>query len=271
MSNENASRENFVAKSRISFLILQGEDNSLHSLAEALKQKNKEANIIVTQKTGDALNKIRNAMPLALIIDLDAINFATTNIFEVVFSNPALSKLPLIALTEESLGSDKINLPYMETVNLIQKPAKVSDIINFTMNILANKTTGTAKYLKIRPGEYLFRQGDHGRSFYVLQSGKLNVFVPSKEKSTDIKIAEIIRGGVVGEMAFIDGSARSANVIAEQESTLIEVPAKNLDDAIVKNPKMAIALIRTVVGRARDLNLQVADLSEQLQATRNAA
>lgn len=248
-------------KSRVSFLLLEDKYSSLTPLAESLRKMNENANIMVTQKSTEAMYRIRNAVPTAFIVDLDAVNFETTNIFEIIHSNEDLNKLPIIALTTLDRNDESLQMPCMEAINYLQKPASVNDILTFTKGILTGKTQGTAKFIKLNAGDSLFKQGEAGRSFYLVQEGLLKVMI---EAGGDLlEVGEITEKQVVGEMAFIDGSARSAHVIAARDTILIEVPAKNLEEAVSKSAPIAVALIKTLVGRVRSLNDQLAEFRKK--------
>src|SRR5260221_13187581 len=72
-----------------------------------------------------------------------------------------------------------------------------------------------AKHCEVKDvgaGQKLFSEGDFGDAMYVLKQGVLEIF--KKDLLGDVRIAEIRPGGLVGEMALVDGKPRSANVRA---------------------------------------------------------
>ena len=65
---------------------------------------------------------------------------------------------------------------------------------------------GPTELILIRPGEFLFREGDEAQSLYVVKKGSLRIM------SGSVVYETITAGGVVGEMALIDdGAPRSAS------------------------------------------------------------
>jgi hypothetical protein len=57
-----------------------------------------------------------------------------------------------------------------------------------------------------------------------------------------------------GEMAYINGEPRAANVIAEGPSELIEIPFERLDHVLFQKPMWSKALMRTLSKRLKNAN-----------------
>ena len=111
---------------------------------------------------------------------------------------------------------------------------------------------------KLEPGHYLFREGDPPDCMYVIKTGKLTV-VKSKANS-EIVLAEIGPGAMVGEMAFFDDKPRSASVKAVKESEVIILPYKALRAQFASFPEWAKAIMRTVNTSLRNANMRLKEL-----------
>jgi NTE family protein len=61
----------------------------------------------------------------------------------------------------------------------------------------------------VRAGSWLFREGEPGHSLYVLIAGRLEVMVETPEAAV---IRVLGRGDVLGELALVTESPRSASV-----------------------------------------------------------
>ena len=71
-------------------------------------------------------------------------------------------------------------------------------------------------YAELRPfraGEWLIRAGEVDRSLMVIGEGRLEVLLPDGELG-ERRVGEVQSGEVIGEIAFFDGSPRSASVRA---------------------------------------------------------
>lgn len=79
--------------------------------------------------------------------------------------------------------------------------------------------------LVLEVGDVLFNSGDSGNSAYVIVSGQIEVFRPSLTPDAEVTSIAILNAGqVLGEMALVDGSSRSASARAVQKTELIVIP-----------------------------------------------
>ncbi len=119
---------------------------------------------------------------------------------------------------------------------------------------------------KIEKDFYLFREGDPPDAMYVVKTGKLAV-VKTKQ-NTEIILAEIGPGAMVGEMAFFDNEPRSASVKALKDSEVIALPYKALHTQFQNFPEWCKAIMRTVNGHLRSANQRI-KLLEKNEPTEN--
>lgn len=80
--------------------------------------------------------------------------------------------------------------------------------------------------LEFNPGDIILRESAFGASTYFVVSGELDVF-KQKGNDTQVLIATITPGNSVGEMAMVDGYARSATVIGKTEGSLLTLDHEN--------------------------------------------
>ena len=60
--------------------------------------------------------------------------------------------------------------------------------------------------VQLTPGDFLFREGEKGEKMYVLLEGEVDIFLG------DFVLETAAPGALLGEMALIDDSPRTANV-----------------------------------------------------------
>lgn len=118
-------------------------------------------------------------------------------------------------------------------------------------------STGIKKILK---DQYLFREGDPPDALYVVKSGKLAV-VKTKSNS-EIILAEISPGAMVGEMAFFDGKPRSASVKAIKDTEVIALYYKALHAQFANFPEWCKAIMKTVNDHLRSANQRIKQLEK---------
>ncbi|MEZ0391722.1 MAG: Crp/Fnr family transcriptional regulator [Pseudobdellovibrionaceae bacterium] len=113
---------------------------------------------------------------------------------------------------------------------------------------------------KIERDHYLFREGDPPDAMYVVKSGKFAV-VKTKQNS-EIILAEVGPGAMVGEMAFFDNKPRSASVKAMKDSEVIALPYKALHAQFQNFPEWCKAIMRTVNDHLRNANQRIKQLEK---------
>jgi EmrB/QacA subfamily drug resistance transporter len=105
-----------------------------------------------------------------------------------------------------------------------------------------------ARTLRLRPGEWLFRQGDTGDVLYVVRAGRLRVI----DESADTVLGEFGRGAAVGELALLTSSPRAASVRAARDSDLIAIGRVDFERLLSESHELSLALTRTLAGQLRE-------------------
>lgn len=77
------------------------------------------------------------------------------------------------------------------------------------------------------PGEEICREGENGRSMYVVGEGEV-VVCRQGEGNSRVRMVRLGRGEFFGEMTLIDPQPRSATVVVEREATLYALGCKDL-------------------------------------------
>lgn len=108
---------------------------------------------------------------------------------------------------------------------------------------------------KVAKDTYLFREGDAPDAMYIIKSGGLAV---TKTKGTsEVILAEIGPGAMVGEMAIFDKKPRSANVKAIKDSEVISLPYEGLNNQMDSLPVWVKAIMRTMNENLREANKKI--------------
>lgn len=108
---------------------------------------------------------------------------------------------------------------------------------------------------KIAKDTYLFRENDAPDAMYIIKSGSLAI---TKSKgNSEVVLAEIGPGAMVGEMAIFDKKPRSANVKAMKDSEVICLPYESLDAQLESLPVWIRAILRTMNENLRDANKKI--------------
>jgi cAMP-dependent protein kinase regulator len=94
-----------------------------------------------------------------------------------------------------------------------------------------------ARLVRAQAGTAILRYGEAGDAAYFILSGRIMVGQPN-ETGEYRSLAEMLQGDFFGEIAALTGSRRTADVVAQEDCTLIQVPAKTLR-GLMDNPVMS--------------------------------
>ncbi len=116
-------------------------------------------------------------------------------------------------------------------------------------------------------GEILFRQGDRGRSAYVVVRGRIRGEIVTQESGKSYTSTfHVGPGGLFGEMSLFTGMPRTATGIVEEEAVLLKVRAEHFGPVLEKNPDLAEVIAELVSARNqqnRATLLKIKELSEK--------
>jgi signal transduction histidine kinase len=101
----------------------------------------------------------------------------------------------------------------------------------------------------LAPGEVVAAEGDEGDALFVITAGELEVV--KRSRSTDVPIARLGPGEIVGEMAVLEGGTRIATIRAVERSCVIRLRRDVVLELVRTRPSAALSIIRTVTGRLR--------------------
>ena len=106
---------------------------------------------------------------------------------------------------------------------------------------------------KFKPGEVLFSRGELPGAMYVLLEGRLSVVVGEECLAT---LSET--GAFVGEMSFLTGNPRTADVRAETDSRVLVI--SDIERFFEDDPRRALAVARELARRFDALHKKFLDL-----------
>jgi CRP/FNR family cyclic AMP-dependent transcriptional regulator len=99
---------------------------------------------------------------------------------------------------------------------------------------------------RVAGGASIFRAGEAADHLFVVQEGEVDI------KLGDTVLERVGRGGLFGEMAMIDGSTRSADAIANQDSMILPIDQQRFDFMITETPYFARTVMKVLVDRLRN-------------------
>jgi CRP-like cAMP-binding protein len=116
------------------------------------------------------------------------------------------------------------------------------------------------------PGALVFRQGDQGDRLYIVKSGALEVLAAPADGAEAVPVAYMGAGEVLGELALLTGSPRSATVRCPERAEVFVLDKPVFLDLMVSLPAFSRNLCLVLAKRLEATTLKVPRAStKQLQ------
>ena len=121
------------------------------------------------------------------------------------------------------------------------------------------------------PGETILTQGEKGDGFFIIKSGKVRVEIDQGKIKKPLKVAELKRGQIFGEMSLILDEPCSASVISETDVTAYLFDQKLFDYLRFENDLFAEKLDEIVLERRADTANKKAEETTRLEKEKLSA
>ncbi|MBI5247432.1 MAG: patatin-like phospholipase family protein [Elusimicrobia bacterium] len=105
--------------------------------------------------------------------------------------------------------------------------------------------------VRLAGGDVLFREGDEADYLYLVVTGRLRASI-SREGKSPRTVGEAGRGEVVGEIALLTNTPRSATVRAIRDAELLRLSRAGFDSLVEKHPRTMMPLLRRIVLRDQE-------------------
>jgi CRP/FNR family transcriptional regulator, cyclic AMP receptor protein len=106
--------------------------------------------------------------------------------------------------------------------------------------------------VQLASGEFLFREGEKGEKMYVLLEGEIDIFLG------DFVLETGGPGALLGEMALIDDTPRTANAVAKTASKVVEIDRRRFHFLVQQTPHFATHVMKILADRLRHMNAVMA-------------
>jgi signal-transduction protein with cAMP-binding, CBS, and nucleotidyltransferase domain len=97
------------------------------------------------------------------------------------------------------------------------------------------------------PGEAIVRKGQEGNSMFVILRGSVKVQIPENDYQKTVN--HLGENDFFGEMSLLTGEPRSASVIAEEETDVLQIKKDALKPIFENNPTLVQAICELIEER----------------------
>jgi CRP-like cAMP-binding protein len=143
---------------------------------------------------------------------------------------------------EDNVLTQSIELAGTSGAIQLEQMDILKDFNQIEINVLKQKLTCKT----FKKGEIILKEGDTDRNLFFLTRGSVSVRILLPESNRYKRLITYSPGVLFGELAFLDGSPRSADVWSDEDS---ETYLLSPDDYTVlqdETPEIAVKLIRNI-------------------------
>ena len=98
------------------------------------------------------------------------------------------------------------------------------------------KLAASARRMIFGRDEAIVREGDRGDSFYVIERGGVRIVLGQTNGERGKALAQLGPGDFFGEMSMLAGDPRSATVVADEDTAVVEVGQAAFQQIVAANP-----------------------------------
>ena len=237
-------------------LVVVSDTKQWSIIEENVKQHIEYCKFYFAASGSEGTSKIENDPPHLVIVEGNLPVVKTEKFVKWIIEENRqhpMAVLWLMPIPEKDLFVDYVVTGQVQYVPDSGDESRLSKVLSRAMNFLSSENHHDDFVLKfLSPGDVLIKEGENSRSVYLVKSGQLQA-VHKKEDRVTV-LGQILEGEFVGEMAYINGEPRSADVVALSDCELIEFGVDRLDSLLFKKPSWSKALMKTLSKRLRRAN-----------------
>lgn len=176
-----------------------------------------------------------------LALRLDPANKEAQDKMELLHSNKTITELKLEPIEDGAQEPTRSVIPLFSDFTQ-------EEFNEFTKRMIIHT---------LAPGKTIIKEGDTGRSVFILTRGAVKVFFTIRGKK--VELAALQASDFFGEIAFLTGKPRTATVETIEESDVLEVSEEDLTEMISKSPRIREVLHNYQEQRAKSTLEKVKD------------
>ncbi|MBC7371773.1 MAG: cyclic nucleotide-binding domain-containing protein [Bdellovibrionaceae bacterium] len=236
------------------FLVVTGQAETNSQLENLIRAHVQGATVFAALDGAEALFKCANVMPQVVILDFNISKTNAIDITEKLIRRKERIAVIILApaLSEHEYFMDQVVTGQVQFLSGTGVVSIFGNHLTRAMNWVTDVEKALYRLKFLNPKERLLNQGDKAEFVYLVKSGELKAL--RKDGEREVILGAIHSGEFVGEMAYINGEARSASVEATTACELIEIPSESLDAVLFSKPAWSKALLRTLTKRLKNSN-----------------
>lgn len=141
--------------------------------------------------------------------------------------------------------------PYpAETATINMQLLKSMDIFSVMSEYELDNITRGMQRSEYKKKDILLAEGEIGTKLFILESGRAKVIV-TDDHDSELILYTLEPGAVIGDISVLDGSPRSATVVATEPTVAYSVAKDAFLQLVRDNPDLALLIIQSLTQRLR--------------------
>ena len=117
--------------------------------------------------------------------------------------------------------------------------------------------------MTFKPEQALCREGDPGDAAYIIVEGKADILKDTVDGP--VKVAEVGRNAIIGEIAILIDVPRTASVVATDELTALKITPDLFYRLIADFPEMGVEIMRVLARRLEETTDKLGEGEDRLR------
>jgi len=159
-------------------------------------------------------------------------------------ANRALERLQHLVRNSGDAVQEKALTELRRDIDENSQSPRAASLFHFSNAKAMQMLLTHAKRRKIKEGEYYIRQGSSDEDMAIILDGEMVVMAHFDGGKQNVLIHVLGEGDIVGEMAFLSGSERCADVLASKDTVLMELSRKHVLKCLLENSEVEEVLHR---------------------------
>ena len=226
---------------------------TLKKLGNALLEDYPAFQVLAFDNWEDLKDDLLKERPTLLILEL--IEKEASMFFDFIRSlkgEDLLKSVPIIVTgTREILNQYHGDIHKFE-LHEVPKAIRMPTFKSMVQSCLTQASSLKVQVIQLQAGENLFLQGDKARMIYITRIGQLEVY--RTEDSEEFVLGVVGESEILGEMAFLDKSPRTASVRAMEHCEVLGLNIENLHSYLEAQPFWLTLMLNGLVSRLKDAN-----------------
>lgn len=240
------------------FLVATGNKLQNQLIERTLNAHFTKASVFSSLDGIDAQFKAENVTPHVVILDYLIPRMDAITLTQKLLKKKERTAIIILSPKEDKQQFlDEVVTGQVQYLTSTDNPKAFVAHINRALNWAACEDQSLYNLKFLNRDEWLLREGEEGKFVYLVRNGRLKAFRTVNGK--EVILGFIEAGEFVGEMAYINGEPRSADVRCLTDVELIEIPSGMLDSILFSRPAWSKALVRTLSRRLKELNEKQVD------------